>query len=81
MPMTTITLGELQNDLPGYLNRVRAGEPLLIVENDRPVAEFKPVAPQPQQLRPFGLCAGEFTVPTDFDAPLPDDILAEFEGV
>ena len=31
-------------------------------------------------LRPFGLCAGEFTVPDDFDAPLPDDILAEFEG-
>ena len=31
-------------------------------------------------LRPFGLCAGEFTVPDDFDAPLPDAILAEFEG-
>lgn len=30
--------------------------------------------------RPFGLCAGEFTVPEDFDAPLPEEILAEFEN-
>lgn len=32
------------------------------------------------QLRPFGLCTGEFTVPDDFDAPLPEDILSAFEG-
>ena len=31
-------------------------------------------------LRPFGLCAGEFTVPADFDAPLPEEILAGFEN-
>jgi len=29
---------------------------------------------------PFGLAAGEFTVPDDFDAPLPDDMLRNFEG-
>ncbi len=30
--------------------------------------------------RPFGLAEGEFTVPDDFDAPLPEDILLLFEG-
>ncbi|HEY53604.1 MAG TPA: type II toxin-antitoxin system Phd/YefM family antitoxin [Caldilineae bacterium] len=30
--------------------------------------------------RPFGLCAGEFAVPDDFDEPLPEDILSSFEG-
>jgi hypothetical protein len=35
-----------------------------------------PISPQP---RPFGLCAGEFTVSDDFDAPLPEDILSAFE--
>jgi hypothetical protein len=30
--------------------------------------------------RPYCLCAGEFTVPDDFDAPLPDDILQAFEN-
>lgn len=26
-------------------------------------------------LRPFGLCAEEFTVPDDFDAPLPEAMM------
>lgn len=30
--------------------------------------------------RPFGLCAGAFTVPEDFDDPLPEEILHAFEG-
>ncbi|MBW4665092.1 MAG: type II toxin-antitoxin system Phd/YefM family antitoxin [Chroococcus sp. CMT-3BRIN-NPC107] len=33
-----------------------------------------------KQLRPYALCAGEFTVPDDFDAPLPEDLLNVFEG-
>ncbi len=32
-----------------------------------------------QKLRPFGLCRGEFTVPENFDEPLPEEILAGFE--
>jgi hypothetical protein len=43
------------------------------------VAEIKRVASTPATLRPFGLCAGEFTVPDDFDEPLPEDIVREFE--
>ncbi len=78
--MTTITIDDIQRDLSGFLQRVRAGETLLITQADLPIAELKPIAPASQQRRPFGLCAGEFTVPADFDAPLPEDILAEFEG-
>ena len=78
--MTTISLSEIQRDLLGYLRRVEAGETLLIVQDGRPMAEIKPVACRPQQLRPFGLCAGEFTVPDEFDEPLPEQILNEFEG-
>jgi hypothetical protein len=33
-----------------------------------------------EELRPFGLCAGEFTAPEDFDAPMPDETLADFEN-
>lgn len=33
-----------------------------------------------ETLRLFGLCAGEFTVPDDFDAPLPEEIVQAFEG-
>jgi len=30
--------------------------------------------------RPFGLCKGDFLVPDDFDAPLPEYLIKEFEG-
>jgi hypothetical protein len=33
-----------------------------------------------KQPRPFGLCTGEFTIPDDFDEPLPEEILSTFEG-
>jgi len=34
-----------------------------------------------QKKRPFGLAAGEFIVPDDFDQPLPENILRAFEGL
>jgi antitoxin (DNA-binding transcriptional repressor) of toxin-antitoxin stability system len=46
----------------------------------KPIAEIKPVSPIFQQIRPYGLCAGEFIVPDDFDSPLPEEILNSFEG-
>ncbi len=33
---------------------------------------------QEGKLRPFGLCAGEFVVPDDFNEPLPDEIVDLF---
>jgi antitoxin (DNA-binding transcriptional repressor) of toxin-antitoxin stability system len=76
--MTTISIGDIQRDLLGYLGRVQAGETLVITDHDQPIAEVKPIAPASNGQRPFGLSAGEFVVPDDFDDPLPDDILREF---
>lgn len=33
-----------------------------------------------KNLRPFGLSKGDFVVPEDFDAPLPEIVLADFEN-
>jgi hypothetical protein len=33
-----------------------------------------------KELRPYGLSSGDFVVPEDFDAPLPEEILADFEN-
>ncbi|MBI3464230.1 MAG: type II toxin-antitoxin system Phd/YefM family antitoxin [Planctomycetes bacterium] len=68
--MTTVSVSEIQRDLLGYLRLVEAGETLVILQDDRPVAEIRPVPTSLKQPRPFGLCAGEFTVPPDFDQPL-----------
>jgi hypothetical protein len=34
----------------------------------------------PQQPRPSGLARGQFLVPEDFNAPLPEEILQAFEN-
>ena len=78
--MAQVSIDDIQRDLSTYLQRVEAGETLLIVRAGKPVAEVKRVITGVETLRPFGLCAGEFTVPDDFDAPLPEDILNAFEG-
>jgi len=78
--MVQVSVEEIQQHLPAYLQRVEAGETVIIVRAGQPVAEIKPVVGHPKTIRPFGLCAGEFTVPEDFDAPLPEDILHVFES-
>lgn len=77
--MVRVTIDEMQHDPLKYLHQVEAGETVVIVRSDQAIAELRPIGSQ-QQFRPFGLCAGEFTVPDDFDAPLPEDILNMFEG-
>lgn len=77
--MTRITLSDILKDTSGWLSRVKAGESLLVTEGDRPVAEINPVVASARDLRPFGLYKGQFTVPDDFDASLPDDVLDQFE--
>ena len=79
--MMQVSVEDIQQNLIVYLQRVEAGETLVIVRAGQPVVEMKPVKTGAETLRPFGLCAGEFAVPEDFDAPLPEDILRAFEGL
>lgn len=79
--MLNVTVDELQRDLLKYLRQVEDGVTLAIVQADKAIAEIRPIiTPKSKQLRPFGLCAGEFTVPDDFDASLPEEIISTFEG-
>ena len=78
--MTCISVEEIQQNFTAFLQRVEAGETMIIMRTGKPIAELKPVAAPGEALRPFGLCAGEFRVPEDFDAPLPEDMLNAFEG-
>ena len=78
--MLNVTVDEIQRDPLKYLSQVEAGETLVIIRSNQPIAELRPIAQSHKQLRPFGLCAGEFIAPDDFDAPLPEEILSAFEG-
>jgi len=78
--MTEVSIEEIKRDVLAFLHRVEAGETLVVLQAGKPLAEVKPLTPLKNGLRPFGLCAGEFVVPDDFDEPLPEEIIREFEG-
>jgi antitoxin (DNA-binding transcriptional repressor) of toxin-antitoxin stability system len=74
--MTQVNLQDLAHDPAALLDRVEAGESIVVLREGRAVAVLRPITP-PQ--RPFGLAAGTFTVPDDFDSPLNESLLREFE--
>ena len=73
-----VTVDEIKQDPEAVLHRVIEGETLVVTEHDRPIAEIRPIE-NVKRPRPFGLARGTFVVPDDFDAPLPDDVLKDFE--
>ncbi len=79
-PIVQVSVDDIKHDLLTYLQLVEDGETLVILKTGKPIAEIKPVFSNSMKLRPFGLCAGEFIVPDDFDTPLPEHIIQEFEG-
>jgi len=51
-----------------------------VVEDEGQVQGVASVLGHSPRQRPFGLYRGQFTVPDDFDAPLPPDIQKYFDG-
>ena len=76
-----ISIEDVKHNLLLYLQRVQAGEHFVIVVNNQPLAEIKPITILASAMRPMGLVAGEFELPSDFDDPLPNELLETFEGV
>ena len=78
--MNSVKPQDLRRDLDALLERVEAGERFVVIRDGQPVAELRPIPAATTSPRPFGLCMGAFTVPDDFDAPLPEAILRDFDA-
>jgi antitoxin (DNA-binding transcriptional repressor) of toxin-antitoxin stability system len=78
--MIRINIHEAKTHLSRYLERLRAGEVVLICKRNVPVAELRAVPPARTGRRPVGLAKGELSLPASFFEPLPEEILADFEG-
>jgi len=67
---------EAKTNLSHLLRRVAEGEEIVIRRGREPVARLVPMGPP---LRRTGQLRGILTVPEDFDSPLPESVLEEFE--
>ena len=62
------------------LARVELGEEIVISNRGLPVAKLVPYYEPGSRGNSLGLDLGRFTVPADFNDPLPADLLEVFEG-
>ena len=72
----SVGVHEAKTHLSRLLERVSAGEEIAITRRGEEVARLVP--PASRRPRRFGVDAGRFDVPEDFDAPLSPDVLAAF---
>jgi prevent-host-death family protein len=77
--MVEVNVHEAKTHLSRLLARVAAGEEIVIARAGKPVARLVPFR-KLKGKRALGIDKGLYVIPDDFDAPLPDDMLAAFEG-
>ncbi|MGQ0570342.1 MAG: type II toxin-antitoxin system Phd/YefM family antitoxin [Armatimonadota bacterium] len=77
--MRTVNMHDAKTHLSRLVDQASAGEEILLAKAGKPVARLGPLQAVPRRRR-LGALAGRLTVPDDFDAPLPEDVLADFEG-
>ena len=73
----SVGVHEAKTRLSELLRAVSSGQEVEILRNGEPVARLVPA--RPRRHRRFGHDVGTFEVGADFDAPLPDAVLADFE--
>jgi len=76
--MTAVNVHEAKTHLSRLLEQAMAGEEVVIMRSGKALVRLTPVDSAPVH-RKIGTAKGLFVVPDDFDDPLPDEILAEFE--
>ncbi len=77
--MLTVNVHAAKSQLSRLLDAVAAGEEVIIAKAGKPIARLVPIEPK-RERRKLGSLAGKLHVPDNFDDPLPDDIIAAFEG-
>jgi prevent-host-death family protein len=77
--MTTVNIFEAKTQLSKLIELAEKGEEVVIARAGKPVVRLTKLEPAKRKIR-YGLLKGKIWIADDFDAPLPEDFLAEFEN-
>jgi prevent-host-death family protein len=77
--METVNIYEAKTRLSQLVDKAAAGEDVVVSRNGKPLARITRLEAPKRRIR-FGLLKGKLEIPEDFDAPLPADVAAGFEG-
>ena len=81
--MISLNINEIKTHFSSFLAKVSKGETVIVCKRNVPIAEIKPIAKLPNKRRPIGLAGKEypdFKISDAFFDPLPEDIVAAFNG-
>ena len=79
MKKVQVNVHEAKTHLSRLLEQVEAGGEVILARAGKPVAKLSPIRAKTRR-RKLGALDGQFTIPDDFNAPLPDDVLSAFVG-
>ena len=80
MATTRLNMHEAKTHLSEHIARLKPGDCIILCRRNRPVAEIRPLDERPDEPRPVGLGKGLAEIPDSFFDPLPEEMLALFEG-
>lgn len=72
-----INIHEAKTQMSKLVDRAQSGEEFIIAKAGKPVARIVPLE---KIKRKLGILDGKIQIPDNFNAPLPDEVLAQFEG-
>lgn len=75
-----VNIHDAKTNLSRYLAELTPGEPLVLCNRNKPVAELRSLRKKAARKPRIGAAKGEFSVPDSFFEPLPEDILKAFLG-
>ena len=79
--MKQLNIYEAKAQLSKLVDLANKGESFVIAKAGTPLARLVPLSePMPKKKIKFGTMKGKIWIADDFDAPLPEEILAAFEG-
>jgi prevent-host-death family protein len=77
--MQTVNIHEAKTQFSRLVDAAASGEEIVIAKAGVPAARLVPIE-RAKVTRRFGGLKGKVRIADDFDAPLPDDVIAGFEG-
>jgi prevent-host-death family protein len=75
--MQVVNIHDAKTQFSKLVEAVSRGEGIIIAKAGKPVARLGPIVPV---VRQPGSMKGKIRIADDFDAPLPAEVLAGFEG-
>ncbi len=78
--MQVVSMHQAKSTLSQLVKRAATGETILLGAYGKVEAKLVSATTSDQPQKRIGLLAGKLTIPDDFDAPLPEELLKAFEG-